>query len=165
MAFTTIPSVGKLRAPVFSAIVTELRPLPALKVGDQTVNNSITLVNDAGLAVAVAASAAYAYELHLTYNSNGTANFKTNWTLPSGGTVVRSNLLAVAGANTQHSSFTGPLVGGLLGAGADAALDMWGYFTTSTTAGTLQLQWAQTVANVSDTIVRDGSFLVVRRLS
>jgi hypothetical protein len=166
MAFTAFKTSGdEVPASYVQALITEVRPLSALKVGDQTVNNSATLVNDANLAVSLAASAAYGIELHLVYNSNASANFKANWSLPAGATFVRQQYLAAAGAATQHSTSTLATVSGYTGTGADAALDIWAYVTTSTTAGTLQLQWAQASANVSDTIVRDGAFLIVRRLS
>ena len=166
MALTTIPSAGaKLRASVLSSLITEVRPVSALKVGDQTVNNSSTLVNDTNLFCSVVANAWYAYELHLTQNSNATANFKINFTMPAGAVMIRSNYLNTTGAAIQHAPFTGASIGGLTGAAADAALDVWGSFTIGANAGTLQLQWAQNVANASNTIVRDGSFLVLRRLS
>lgn len=166
MALTAFKASGdEVPASYIQSLITEVRDVSALKLSDQTVNNSTTFVNDNDLFCALAASASYAYELHLTQNSNGTANFKLNFTLPAGATMVRSNYWNATGAGGQHGSFTGTTVGGLTGAAGDAALDMWGYLTTSTTTGNLQLQWAQSTANVSDTIVRSGSFLVVRRLS
>ncbi len=166
MGFQTLSASGaKLRDLEYVTAITDLRPVSALKVGDQIVNNSTTLVNDVDLFVPVVASAAYHYELHLTYISNGTANWKINWTFPSGAVLVRSNYLAGATAATQHGPLVGALVGGLTGNGADTAFDMWGYLTTSSTAGNFQLQWAQTTAAVFATTVRDGSFLVLRRLS
>jgi hypothetical protein len=53
---------------------------------------------------------------------------------------------------------------GLAGTAADLVMDAWGLVIMGGTAGTLQTQWAQNTANVSDTIVKAGSFLELNRI-
>ena len=135
-----------------------------VKLANQTVNNSTTLVNDNTLVLPVVASATYAWSLDLQMSSGITPDFKSTFTVPSGAT----------GVTRGHSIDPTPVVTGYASsitatnvtpghATLDVIVRFFGWLTTSTTAGNLQFQWAQNTANVSDTIVLQGSALTLTR--
>lgn len=167
MSFTISPPAGsKLRGSTLSALITEVRPLEAYKTADQTVNNSAALVNDSELFVAVVANARYDFELRIVHNSGTTPDFKYGWTFPTG-TTMRYTQNTVPLAGTAFSLFVQIQTDTPQGEGgaADRGLHAWGKVLVGSTAGTLRLQWAQSTANASDTIVRAGSYLTLRRTS
>lgn len=136
-------------------------PLFARKTADETVNNSTTLQDDNHLGKLCTLSTSYEVELLLIYNSGATPDFKINFTGPAGSsfTWVAISTLGISIPKTLASSLA------LDGTGADASVLVKGLFIMSTTAGGLQLQWAQNTANASDTIVRTGSYMRLRKVA
>jgi hypothetical protein len=167
MAYTTIPVAGaKLRASVLSSLVTEVRPLSARKTIDETVNNSATMQNDDELFVAVAANSVYELNLRIQYNSNATADFKYGFTFPAGTTMQYTQTVygvGIAVLNTFEQDQTS--TPGIEGQAAIKGILITGVVITSSTAGTLQLQWAQNTANVSNTLLKAGSHMRLQKLS
>jgi hypothetical protein len=160
--FTTPPAAGaKLRASTLSALVTEPRPLFVRKVNDETVNNSATLQADDQLILAVAASTTYRFILRLIINTNATADFKTQFTFPSG-TTMSYDAFTGSNPDTAASSLQGPstqaTISAFSGVAADQTLILEGWIITSTTAGSMGLTWAQNTANVSNTVVKTNSY-------
>lgn len=138
----------------------------ARKTANETVNNSAVLQNDDELSWAVVASGVYRLELHLIYDTGTTPDLKIGWTFPAGLTMVWGGIYAdTAGAVALVSGniqTTAQSIGGA-GAAAIRGAHFWGIVTVST-AGTLQLQWAQDTANATDTIVRAGSDGLLTRI-
>lgn len=170
MAFTSIPGVGRLRASILSALITELRPLSAIKTSDEVVNNSSTLQNDDQLVVALTANAVYRLTVEAQYTAGTTADYKWAFTFPAGTTVsiAQPALWSTATAYTQA---VGPLTSGTAvaaggnGTGTKATIFMVGIVTVGGTAGNLQYQWAQNAATVEDTTTYAGSYLELVRHS
>jgi|SRR6185436_3019827 len=167
MAFTAAPAAGaKLRASVLNALITEVRPVSARKTSTQTVNNSTTLVNDTELFVAAEASVTYLAEIKIYYNSGTTPDIKFALTVPAGTTGTWGGV----GYDTASALLTfGPLsiavalpFGGLA---ADKEARLNAVIVTSTTAGTIQVQWAQNTLNASNTNVLAGSYITLKRIS
>lgn len=136
-----------------------------------TVNNSATLVNATGLVVPVEASAQYAIEACLVYNTGTVPGLKIGWTVPAGATgnwstggVVQSANSRIGSADMGVTALSTPLT-----VTGDASLGVScrpiGTLTVSSTAGNLQLQVAQSTANVSNTVIQIGSWLKVTRLA
>jgi len=171
MAFTTIPPAGsKLRGSVLSALITECRPVHARKTADETVSNSTTLQNDDALFVAVAANCTYELRLYVIYDAGTTADYKWALTYPAGSTLNYTVVTHAAdltftepGASAVASG-TAVAAGGN-GLGTPRGIHVLGNLVTSTTAGTLQYQWAQNGAVVENTLTKAGSQLVVARLA
>lgn len=167
MALTPIPSAGaKLRASVLRSLITELRIVAARKTADETINNTSVFQDDDELFVSLEANVVYLARVHIVYNSGATPDFKYAFTLPSGTTAPMWSFQGI----TTVSAFTYGVassggVSGLGGTGADQPVDAFGVVITGSTAGTMQLQWAQETANASNTIVRAGSYLELRRIS
>lgn len=148
--------------------IRELRPLFARKTSDETVNNSTTLQNDNSLLVSVVADAIYEFRLRLTVNSGTTPDFKMGWTFPTGLTMTY-DLFEGETLGTATNVVQGPTIQTdvplINTTGADQPWIAEGLVIVDSTAGTLQLQWAQNTANASDTIVRAGSYLRLLRMS
>lgn len=147
------------------ARLNRLIPLVARKTSTQTVNNSITLVTDTALSVAVEANGLYRAHLHLIYNSNTTADFRYSFSAPAGTTLT--NFTAQGGNTANWQVLVAPSggVSGINGTGGDAPLNVWGIVAVGANAGTFAVQWAQFVANASDTTVKAGSYLELVRYS
>lgn len=145
----------------------KLRPsqlaVTAIKGADQTVNNSATLVNDNALSAAVAASAIYGFVAHIRYSTNTTANLKLLFTFPAGLT-MKYDLIGKAATTTVLDIFPSDQTTTQSVSGNGAVIRMAGTITVAGTAGTLQLQWAQNTANVSNTIVQAGSHLILTQI-
>jgi hypothetical protein len=142
--------------------LTALLPIFAYKLFDETVNNTATLQNDDELLATVKASATYEVFCHVFFNSGTSPDIKFGWTGPSGATL---DWTSVDPFNTSWAkkSISGSIAIGTSGANESALLI--GVLIVSTTAGTLQLQWAQNGAIASDTSVLAGSYLRLRRVA
>lgn len=164
MAFTTLPSAGaKLRAAVLSALISETRVVSARKSSDETINNTSGYQDDDELFVPVEANATYVGWLHFNYLSQAAAAFKYQFTTPAGSNLPFWSFIG-SSPFTYGGSAGGGVVG-LAGTGANLPCDAWGLIIIGGTAGTMRMQWAQNVANASNTIVRAGSYLALWRLS
>lgn len=134
---------------------------------DESVSNA-TLQNDDELSFSVAASTTYVVLLRLAFsNASNTPDASWDWTLPTGGSVrCTINVLAwgetsIAGAQWIYSAvdstpnLAGVLAANNMPANADCVI------TTSTTAGTAQVRFAQRATDGANPTVREaGSFLM-----
>lgn len=146
-------------------------PVVAYKTADESVTSSTTLQNDDDLALAVAASATYIFRGWLNYEgAAGTGDLKIGWTYPSGLTMAYGHIGETTGAAISTGSVTttsaesnNPNFGGN-GAGTATSAYLFGMVFVSTTAGTLQLQWAQASSTGTATKMKKGSWLELRRV-
>lgn len=139
-------------------------PVWAVKTSDQSVTSSTTLVNDTQLAATLAANATYFFDLALMIVANDTAQFKSQFTGPSGATanfgIMGFNTGAVFGATTRGISSSVVFTGN-----STAVVPLWmrGNVQTSGTSGTFQFQWAQNTSNATACTVKSGSQLFLYR--
>jgi len=142
------------------------------KSADQTVNNSIAVVNDTDLVISgLLASATYIFRAYIIYTSTtATPELKLGFTFPAGSTF--SWCPAGVGLNAVSDDFTIRMpatsnVGGTRAVGTVAGIDMvavpQGIVVTGGSSGSLQLQWAQFTATAENTIVRANSWIMVER--
>lgn len=166
-----LPSLPSGHAPTgaeivtLEAAITQAYGVRAGKTSTQTVNNSATLVNDTEMFWAVEANAIYDLDILLLYNSNATADFKWAWTYPTGLTMAYS-VLAFNTASTLFidATFTESATVNAGGDGTDLPVWLKGSVIVGSTAGTLQLQWAQNTANASNTTLNIYSRGVLRKI-
>ena len=136
------------------------------KTANQTVNNSIVLVNDTALLFAIAANEVWEFTLIPIHNSGTTPDIKFCIIGPAGASayyiaVHENSLGAVAldrGILGDEITFGGTASNRITGT-------IKGIVINGATAGNLQLQWAQATANASNTIVLANSCLIANRLA
>ncbi|MFD4740626.1 hypothetical protein ACFWNQ_25160 [Streptomyces virginiae] len=162
---------------VTAAGLASMTPPVAYKSADQTIASSTTNVNDNHLFQSCAANAIFVVTGFLLYSAHQDADIKMGWTGPSGATFawiahastqsqtggIASSGIVVDRQNIGASSFP------LGGYGAENTTVMtatlMGTLVTSSTAGALQLTWAQRVSNATGSIMRTGSWLRLERIS
>lgn len=144
-----------------AAMLRAVAPDAAYKSVDQSVTSSTTLVNDNALFLPLLASATYFFAFSIIYEggTQGSSDIKTAWTFPSGTTMrytpVRYN---TAGTLASFPNIqTDVVASATSGAGTLRSFQGTGTVITSTTAGNLQLQWAQNTSSGTATIVHAGS--------
>ena len=131
----------------------------AVKTADETVNNSSTLQDDDTLKFTPSINKTYSVLIFLLFNGNTTADIKHAVSIPTGATSLRMDngnwSSTVARALKDWTTATQINLNG------NNQTSCWfGRLIMSTTAGDFILQWAQNSADVSDTKVLEGSFLV-----
>ena len=146
--------------------------LMAVKTADETVNNSSIYQNDDHLFVSVQANTTYIFSIFIHGRQlNATPNIKMQFTVPTG-TTQRSNTFGSTSSGSAfrtYNAWSGTTVLFSDGAFWTSVTDYhilitYGKITTSVTAGTINLQWAQGVATLADTILLEGSFLQLTKV-
>jgi hypothetical protein len=132
----------------------------ARTTGDVT-NSTTTLANLTGISFAIGASEIWTVQLHGIVNIDATGDYKSNWTVPSGATGHHWTVAASVGGTRQD--FTTATVLGVT-ATTDYGVDEYATVVNSTTAGTVQFQFALNAATGSDTW-RANAFMLATRLS
>ena len=151
-----------------ASAVQGIAPVPGYKGIDEPVTSSAALQNDDALFLPVAANATYLWVCYLSYEggTQGSSDMKFQFTGPSGATASYTFIYyptsGGVGANTNISRATGlssVVTAGTDGAGVKLGLIMIGTLVTSSTPGSLRMQWAQNTSSGTATIVHAGSIL------
>ena len=136
------------------------------KTADQTVNDSSTLVNDTHLLFAIAANEVWVFTIYIRHIGATTADIKFAITVPSG---ANMGLIFVG---MDYSPALGEAVtvtsGGAIsaqGLATEKFIVLHGRVANSTTAGNVQLQWAQYAAIAVDTKVLTDSCIVATKVA
>ncbi len=132
--------------------------ISVVKQVDETVNNSNTLQDDDELGFIGMANKIYGIQVCI-FGSVTAGNFRTGWSLPSGAS-GSINISTLSGGTAQVIQDITTLDTHTWNAGSKC-LFMYGRIVMGSTPGNCIFQWAQNVADVSDTKVLQGSFLVV----
>ena len=130
------------------------------KSADQTVNNSITLVDDDELLFAVGANEVWDVWLFLRLISDSTPDLKFAFTVPPSGTIII--LVAYASLQPQTDGTTAVV---LSTSGAAQQYLLHCQYVGGATAGNVQFQWAQNTADASDTKVLANSSIIAHKLA
>lgn len=136
------------------------------KTADEVVNDSNTLQDDDALKFSIAASETWVAEFFVHFTTSLAGDIKFAVTVPSGAT-IRGAVSQQTGTANQNPSYLGIDTSGqarivLADAEGATALRMVHIPATvvnSTTAGDVQLQWAQNTADAVDTKVYTNSWL------
>lgn len=147
--------------PTAGAIIYATYQVARVKTADETVNNSTTFQADNHLVTySVLANKTYRFTFFGVFSSGATPDFKWRLVMPSGATARVSGRSRVGGTfATQDPGAAGGVV--FAGDGADADFQATGYIVTSSTPGSVSLEWAQNTADASNTILRQGTELTV----
>lgn len=141
-------------------------PLIVVKTADEVVYNSTTLQNDDHLFFDVGANEVWFVEWHIRLLSGTTPGWKWAVTAPSGTTCYSYNWGQI-GALTAAGTIAGTACGTAIsvdGTEASALFVGFSRIITGSTAGRVQLQWAQNTANASNTIVYANSYLIAHKI-
>lgn len=135
------------------------------KQTDETLNNDTTFQDDDDLQFPVEIYDKYEFSGMIFFNSSAVADIKLQWSLPTGGVVKMAyhDSISPLAAGAPFTIDTGGSKA-FDGAGADRGILFWGVYIGGGGAGSVKLQWAQNTAEVSDTKVLAGSYLISRRI-
>ncbi len=164
-----------------AAQLNALLPVYVIKLATETVNNSAVLQNDDELVVALSAGRVYRVDLFMQVGGATIPDIQVKWTNTGTMTQVGSRICMGPSINTTDVSATSAAattVGVLACRTVSFSTSTpYGTDTTTTTAihetmlisctvaGNLQVQWAQNVANASNTTVQAGSYLIATPIS
>lgn len=146
------------------------------KSADEHVNNSTTLQDDDHLTFAVGADEIWVVQYHLYITcTSATPDFKCALSVPAsttgkiaqhgaapGNTVVEGDMSSLSFATVTTALTSGVTASG---SAAPAFTLFSASVATSSTAGSIVLQWAQNTATATNTTLQTGSFLVADRVS
>lgn len=146
------------------------RWLSGYMTADINVASSTVLVNATGLSFAMLANSKYTFRANLFYSALTAARFKFGFTGPAGMTITYAGMgLDAASSSTSGAqNVLGYTASSLLVFGGATNLSLGvvtGTITTVATAGTFQIQFAQSVSNAAPTTLYTASTVVARRLT
>lgn len=171
MAFPDLPSILAGDRPtgddwvLLFAAIQGLAPVFARKTADEIVNNSAVMQNDNHLFGTVSANAQYRVSLRLRVTTGVTPDFKFQFTLPAAASGFYTVLGIGAGAAALALFDDSMVLPQTIEGGSASQVLAEGLIVVGANAGVVQLQWAQNVANVSDTTVFTESYLELRRVA
>jgi hypothetical protein len=144
-----------------SAMLQGVAPLVAYKTADQsTVSNATTWVSDSQLYVPLVANAIYVCEGVIVYEggTQGSSDFDFQFT--GSGMTMQATLTQIgrSGAVSLLNTSLSGAGNGTNGAGVKLSCSLMGSVST-TTAGTLQLQWRQHTSSTTTTYCHATSWL------
>ncbi len=137
-------------------------PVAVVKTGDETVNNSDTLQNDNELTLSVGANTVWFIVLYLKCHSGTVPGIKFAFTVPSGGAIYYAHSIFASGATPDNGTeidITSSTSLTTSGNATDVHV-LFHRYVGGANAGNVQLQWAQSTAETSDTKVLTGSFIL-----
>lgn len=134
---------------------TALTETQVRKTADEVVTISTVLQDDDHLTVAVAANTSYRFEALLRVTSNSSADIKAAFVVPTGATLTWSGM---ANSNANSADGSGVANSIAITVSTPVIVQISGIVVTGSTAGNLQLQWAQNLAS-STTTVHAGSVI------
>lgn len=151
------------------ANLNELGPIVReYKSADQALITGTTLTDDTDLQFPIGASEVWAAQYHLQVAITAAADYKQNFTVPSGATGTKGGIDApgasvnatgwrAATITTEHSV--------AVASDATGYLSLYAVVINSTTPGDVKLQFAQIVDSGAGVTHHVGSFMIAHRLS
>ncbi len=127
------------------------------KAADQQVTSSETQVNDNTLFITCKANKIYLMRLLIFQNSQATPDMDINLTLPSGATAIWNTGVALGKTGSTMADVTTEVM--LAGTGGSKTHLFYIQVVMSSTAGNVQLQFAQDTSDAGATIMKRGSSL------
>jgi hypothetical protein len=138
-----------------------------VKTADTSRASTTTFSSDPHLVVPVLANTVYSVDVQGVYFANAAGQLKLQATFPAGATFEAGTwgydpgTDEWAAATTLAGASPFLFVTGLVGGAANIPFRLTGSLHVGATAGSLDIQWAQTTSNASATILRKGSWMRV----
>ena len=130
----------------------------AVKNADQLVNNSDVLEDCDDLKLEVGANEVWGFNASLFVNSSAVADLKLGWTVPASATMKWNTNQTTAAVTSESGTL------GVSCSGSDQVCHLKGVIVADATPGTVQLQFAQNTAEVSDTKILANSHIIFTKL-
>jgi hypothetical protein len=137
---------------------------PIRKTADQSVTSSTALVSDTHLLMAMAVSEVYEFEFIIFFTAATAGDIKLALNVPAGATGSWGAIGPDTTTPTNYKSFQAAAFGDATtvtfgGNAANEALFISGVVIQSSTAGNLQLRWAQSTSSGTATTILTNSVL------
>ncbi|MET8766312.1 hypothetical protein [Streptomyces sp. NPDC004658] len=158
---------------ITSTLLTSMLPLEAYKPSDTTRLATTTVADDPDLTLTLEANAIYYVEIFIHYASPSTELLKTQWTVPSGASGLRSawgvasSVVAADPAGDGRwgvHAFTTDVIYGTRTSGTNQSQAVETGNVATTSAGVIALKWAQNTSGATGTKVAAGSYMRVKRI-
>ena len=132
-----------------------------IKTARQTVTSSTTNVNDNHLSALLSANKTYQVELELFVSAPSSGGFK--FSIESNNSLADANINHTGGVGTSGMNLGGSMVGSsssvITITSPNNSIKFAGYITTTGTAPTITLKWAQATSNGTGTYIEVNSFM------
>lgn len=156
---------------ITASLLTSMLPITVSKPIDESVTSSTVLQNDDDLVLAVSANATYVMDGYIMASGAGvgTGDLKIDFTIPSGATMkytsfgVTTASPAVQYEATVNANSTARAIG--TNGSTDMGSAIQAVITVGSTAGSVQLRWAQNTSSGTATILRATSYLRFTRIA
>jgi hypothetical protein len=147
------------------------------KTADESVTSSTTLQNDNELLLAVAANCTYVFRVWImaTDATDANGDIKFAFTFPTGAvchfsgkgphTLLASGAFGDGEYIARNTATSGSTVASYGLTTSVIGIELTGLLIVSSTAGNLQLQWAQNSSDANATTVQAGSFMTLERVA
>lgn len=134
------------------------------------VNNSTSLVASTYLTLPVVASASYLAEMELIYDTAAAADFQSSLVIPSGTGILSRWTSGAAGTAIdsviEHNANTSLImISGGVAVGTFMSCRRSGMLVIGGSSGNATIFFAQVTANVSNTVLKQGSWLRLTRVA
>ncbi len=135
-----------------------------IKAADQSVINSVVLINDLHLALPVNANDVYEFLMRLDVTVPASSGIRFKFVLPAAAvcTGTRDRLFQSADISTRLD-LTAQVQ--CTGGGITGIILVWGLYVGGANAGTMQLQWAQTIDTGANTTLLQNSYIKAHKLN
>ena len=161
---------------ITTTLLNAMMPVDLYKTANTTRASTTTFTNDPDLTVNLDASATYSVEMHLFYAAIDAERLKTQWATPA--------------SSTGFRTCVGPDQGQILSSGTSGGQGRWGVhnfntactygnrnsgtllcyalergLVTTTSSGTLALQWTQATSGTTGALLSAGTYMRVKRIA
>ncbi len=142
---------------------------PVHKTANQTVNDSVVLVNDTHLLFPVGINEVWSVFLYCRVDTTAVANFKYAFSVPAGGSLpfTANHMFMTFGGAFSNNALSTEVTGTqepLVPSAIDRVLLVWGVYIGAGAAGNVQFQWAQETAEATNTIVYKDSYIIAHQI-
>ncbi|MDP4199652.1 MAG: hypothetical protein Q8922_03515 [Bacteroidota bacterium] len=133
------------------------------KPADQSISNSTTLTNDNNLVIPINANDSMVVEGYLHANvASTTPQIRLAWTIPTGASMdigIYVDDVRLGSQETFILTSSGTSTGAIQLNAGDIPIHFWGVVVTGSTAGNIQLKWAQGVSSGTPTTLKVKSYM------
>lgn len=161
---------------VTADLLDSMQPVYVAKGSDEARTSTTTLADDAELIITLAASATYYVQMEVGCSADAAGDIKTAWNLSAGIDTTGGRRVEGPGSTSNDANsdnvttrwgihgFTTSITYGARTGAAGMHIRETAYVTTST-GGTITLQWAQATSSLTATTVSARSFIRAERIA